>query len=424
MALTSMYVPEYKASLTAIVKSYDSTYAKLAETRSYTKTLEYILNGEVAKKYVKKEIGDNNANLTCTIELQDNTNFVTMSVVSDSKQSSYYALKTFVVWANEESNIYKEDYKLEVIENASYSNTPVKANSHYKNFILGSAAGFFITCAYLAFLDLLKKKIRTSSELEQNISIRMIAKIPKEHKKRGIRFWKNNKNAILITSIKTSFMFKEAFKKLRHRFEESAKKHGYKTILFTSAMENEGKTTIMVNLAIALAMKNKKVLLLDLDIIKPSVHKLLNLNVDKNINKYISGDVSWQSQVQKYKQSTLDVITTVTVEDKPEEFLRSNKIKEIFNEAKEKYDYILIDTAPMGNLSDAVIVNEYTDASILIVKQGVSTCGFIEENIFRLSNAKDNLIGCIYNSSIINREAKKKLTGYGYSYYSHKGGDE
>ena len=420
---TSMYVPQYKASLTAIVKSYDSSYAKLAETRSYIKTLEYILNGEVAKKYVREEINDENAFLTCNIENQDNTNFVTVSVISDSRQSAYYGLGAFVRWSNEEANIYKEDYKLEVIESATYSNTPIEKNVHYKNFILGFMAGLFLTGAYLVFLDLLKKKVRTASDVERYITCRVIAKIPKEHKKRGRIFWKANKKALLIPSINTSFVFKEAFKKFRHRFEESAKKHGYKTILFTSAMENEGKTTIITNLAISLAMKDKKVLLLDLDIIKPSIHKLLKLNVSKNINNCVVKDLPWESQVYKYKQSSLDVIPTIAVEDKPEEFLKSSKLKNILDEAREKYDYVLIDTAPMGNLSDAVIINEHTDASILIIKQGCATCGFIEENIFRLSNAKDNLIGCVYNSSIVNRENKKKLTGYGYNYYYADKGD-
>ena len=412
IVVSAAWVPEYKSTVSAVVENDNMSYSKLAETKSYIKTMEYIWNGHVAKEYVKKQVGCKDLELTCKVENKDDTNFVDISVTSDSIQHSYYALRSLIVWNNEISPIYKEDYYLKTLNEIEYVDVPIKENKHYINFFVGFLAGAIFLGAFYTLMEMLKKKARCEDDIKDNISCRIYVQIPKEQKKRGRRFWLPNKKGLLITSLKTSTIFKESFKKFRSRFEQSAKKHGYKSMMITSTMENEGKSTILVNLALALAMKDKKVLLIDYDIVKPAIHKLLQLENSGSLNKYLQGEGTVQDLVQKYKGYELYVLTTKSVRENPEEFLKEDKIEKLIKEAAADYDYVLVDTSPAGNINDALIINKYVDTSMIVIKQGVTTCSFIEETIERIKNSKDNLMGCVYNRSILDSRNKKRLQGY------------
>ena len=86
----------------------------------------------------------------------------------------------------------------------------------------------------------------------------------------------------------------------------------------------------------------------------------------------------------------------------------------MIQEAEVEFDYILIDCAPSGHLNDAVILNKWVDASMLVIRQNTALCSNINETIFRLKHANDNLIGCVYNERIKRPEFKKKAYRYGY----------
>ena len=413
---TGMYRPVYQSELSAIVMASNQKFEQLDETRSYIRAMEYIFNGDYAKKYVRDKMKNPDLEYNCTITSEDDSNFVTIKVTSDQKQNSYYALKNLLRFNGENRNIYTADYHLKVFKSAKFNPDPVNSNSHSVNFVLGSVAGGFLTAAYFALIEILKKRVRCENDIQEYIASRMFATIPKEKKSEGSRrFWEKNKKGILVTSLKTSFEYREAIKKLRHRFESNARKHGYKSLLVTSANENEGKSTILTNLAIALTMREKKVLLMDMDIIKPSVHQILEIsNAEKNINNYLRGDSDWRSQLQEYSGGELYILTSEKINENPEAVFEDEKLKNLLKEAEKEFDYILIDCAPSGNLNDAVILNKWVDASLLVIRQNTALCSNINETIFRLKNANDNLIGCIYNERMRKLNFKKKAYRYGY----------
>lgn len=418
---TITYKPQYKASLTALVQSKDHTYEQLAGTRSYIKTMEYVFNGDVAREYIRKDLDLPSLNIDCSISSGDNTNFVEISVLSDSKQSAYYSLRSLIEWNNTVTTAYKNDYTLSIIKNATYEDTPVNINHHSINFGIGFIAGGILTAAILTFFEILRNKVRTVNDVHTDVTARLYGEIPKEKKKSGKFFWKRNRDGILITSVTTSFAYKEAVTKLRRKLEASSHKHNYKTIMVTSTAENETKTTLVTNLSISFAQKGYKVLLVDLDTIKPSVYKILNLdNTKKNLNNYMDGKCSWQSQIQHYNLFSLDVLTTVHVTDNPENYLDSENIERMLYEAKSEYDFIFIDSAPAGHLSDAIYINKYADASLIVIRQGFTVISLINETIHRLRNSKDNLVGCVYCSNLSDLTRKHKLYNYGYNNYYSK----
>lgn len=418
---TMTYQPQYSASMKVILDSNEFTYNQMEETQNYTKTLNYIFNGQVVKDYLKKNMGNTLKPYTCTLTSSQDTNITTVTVVSKTKKSAYESLNYIEKWYRKNSNAYNLKYKMEILEKPEFSYTPINPNSHVNNVKKGGILGAGIIVLLLALFSYISSTVKNEHDIEANVDCRLFAKIPLEKKPRSRKFWKKNKKSILITSIKTSFAYKESIKKLRHKVEQSAMKHNYKTIMVTSTDENEGKSSVCTNLALSLAMKDYKVLLIDTDFRKPAIQKVFELHNQKYLNLYFEGKDSWQNQIQHLEKPNLDILTITQEKKHIEEYLSSQYMKDLINEARELYDYVLIDSAPAGYLNDSIILNHYIDTTLLIVKQDRANFKSINNTIYRLMNVKNNLMGCVYVSSILDFTKQKLNNGYRYGYERYYG---
>lgn len=417
---TLTYQPQYISSITATLSSESNTYAQLEEVRSYIKTLDYIFNGQVVKNYVQEQLKVKNINMSCSVVSQNNTNIVNIQVLSDKRQTAYYALDAIVSWYQKNIKKYRFSYELDVLEEATINEMPVNNNNHLHNFIKGATISGIIFIAVFCLFDYFKRTIKTPKDIEKNVDCRLLAKIPKEHKPHQKKFWKHNKQAILISSLKTSFKYKESIKKLRNRIEASCQKHGYQSIMLTSSLENEGKSSIAANLALALAANDHKVLIIDCDLRKPSLHKIFHLNTQRNINEYLNGKGTWEKQVQYLNKNDLFVLCAIQDIENAENLLSGERIKQLINNAKKEFDFVIIDTSPIVGINDALIVAEIVDASLLVIKQNEATDYLINDMINRLVSMKNNLIGCIYNASVIDLRKTNKVYGYHYGYNQYR----
>ena len=420
MIQTVNYRPQYLSSVQAVMRTGQNTYSDLQETRAYLKTMEYILNGQVAQNYVREQLNQPDMPMKCSVISEEESNVIQINMVSNSRQNSFYALKELMNWYAANSETFSDKHVLNVKQDVTFREQPLQAFSHGRNFVLGMIGGGAIMAVILVVLDALRKTIRIPKDVERLISCRLFAKIPRERKPRNGKFWKRNKTAILISSVKTSFPYCEAIKKLRHKLEASAQKHNYKTILITSTSENEGKSSISANLAIALAMKKHKVLLIDCDLLKPSMHKVFECSdQSKSLNQYLKGNAEWKSQIQTLPKQGIDLLIS-TPQSRTETLLNNGQLEKLLQQAKQEYDYVIIDSAPAGSLNDSIQLNRLVDASLLVVKQDTTGCGFINETVSRMTNAKNNLIGCIYNARLSDNTAHNRMYSYGYDqYYSY-----
>lgn len=413
---TLTYVSQYSSTMTAILDSGENTYSSLQNTVAYIKTLDYIFNGQVIKNDLKEKLHVDDLDMTCTITSINNTNIVNIQVLAPTKRVSYLSLNEIVNWYKSHSKDYHFTYKIEIVEDARLNENPINTLNHMKNFLYGFIGSGIILCIILGLMNYFKDTIKTPKDIQYRIDCRLFAKIPKELKPRSKKFWKKKKQAILITSLKTSFHYKEAIKKLRSRFEQSAQKHQYRSLMITSSLENEGKSSIAANLALALAKNGKKVLIIDADIRKPSLHKIFELKTDRTINHYLEGQKKWESQVEYLKKYDLFVMCASQDLKNAEELTNSDAMRQLIQLASEEFEFVILDSSPSRYLNEPIILNEMVDASLLVVKQDEATTTMINETISRLVNAKNNLIGCIYNASILDFLKEQKVYGYRYGY--------
>ena len=325
-------------------------------------------------------------------------------------------------WYRTNGDKYHFNYDLNVTQTNPISEAPVSANSHVRNLMMGGIGGGVFIAAVLLLLAYFSDTIKTPAEITTRIDCRMLARLPKEHKRRGIRFWKKNREALLITSLKTSFRYKEAVKKLRSRIEESSRKHGYQTIMVTSVMENEGNSRALRNLAISLAKGGHHVLMIDADIRKPSLDRILNMETEPSLNAALSGK-DWKKEVMHSERFHMDVLCSIQDLENAEKLLSSEQMKKLLEEAKQSYEFVIVDTSPAAGLSDPLIISEHCDASLLVIRQNLAGARRINDAIDRLVTVRNNLIGCIYNGAVFDPLSEQKAYGYRYRYnrYSNEG---
>ncbi len=419
---TLMYHPRYQASVSATLGSEQNTYSQLDTTQAYIRSLSYIFNGQNVQSYLQERLGNEDSTLTCSVNSVNDTNVVNISVQADTRRDAWFGLQYVLDWYRTNGDKYHFNYDLNVTQTNPISEAPVSANSHVRNLMMGGIGGGVFIAAVLLLLAYFSDTIKTPAEITTRIDCRMLARLPKEHKRRGIRFWKKNREALLITSLKTSFRYKEAVKKLRSRIEESSRKHGYQTIMVTSVMENEGKSSIAANLAISLAKGGHHVLMIDADIRKPSLDRILNMETEHSLNAVLSGK-DWKKEVMHSERFHMDVLCSIQDLENAEKLLSSEQMKKLLEEAKQSYEFVIVDTSPAAGLSDPLIISEHCDASLLVIRQNLAGARRINDAIDRLVTVRNNLIGCIYNGAVFDPLSEQKAYGYRYRYnrYSNEG---
>ena len=415
---TVTYVPQYGTSMTATLSGGEDTFKNIDKVQSYVNTLDYLMNSNNAKSYVKKKMPISKTTYKAEVTLKQ-ANVVKIKVTADTKREAYFSIKLLNDWYRENTERYSFPYNITVLKESKFSTKPVNPNSHIKNFLIGAVGSGFVLSCLLGLYFFLRDTIKSEEEVENKLDTRLYAKLPFEVKKREDA---RNKKAILITSLKTSFFFRESMNKLRSKVEASSDKHGYKSFMITSAYENEGKSSVAANLALALAKNGRKVVLVDADFNKPAVFKIFDLDGSKSLNKAIEGTSSWSSQVVS-DRSGLDLLPCSQDTLKSEILTNSKKLDEIMKELREEYDFVIVDTSPAYLLNEPMAMNELVDATLFIVRQDYATSDVINETVKRLTYVKDNVLGVVFKNVVSdgNKGTSNYNNRYGYNKYKVRG---
>lgn len=234
----------------------------------------------------------------------------------------------------------------------------------------------------------------------------------------AIKASKNSSTERLITaeSNKTPFAVVEAYKNLRTNLISILAKTDGKVLAITSPNAAEGKSTTALNIAITLSQLNKKVVILDTDSRKPSIHKKIRINNEKGCMDYLLSTHSLDQITVKYNPY-LDIITSGAKVKNPAELFSSAKFVELLNELEEHYDYVVLDTPPINLVSDALIIAQKSDAVIMILRANTTKYEAFEAAYDSLKVLDIELDGVIINGSG-GKGAYYKNSYKSYKYYS------
>lgn len=268
--------------------------------------------------------------------------------------------------------------------------------------------GMMLPVVGIKIRDLLRYQLDSKEELEQLSSIPLLGEIPRTTQAESILVKENSNDS-----------FNEMLRLLRANLLFVIDSKDKKVINMLSSISGEGKSFVTLNLAMSLALLDKKVLIIELDIRRPKLAKELGLDNKQGITLYLSG---YQDRQELVKPSgihpNLSVITSGSIPPNPNELLAKPKLDELIDDLRSEYDFIIVDTAPVGLVSDGFLLNRIADVNLYVARAGFTPKKYIEDADRYLQENKLKKVYFILNSVNLNgadyRYGLYKKYGYGY----------
>ncbi|HUC79706.1 MAG TPA: polysaccharide biosynthesis tyrosine autokinase [Flavisolibacter sp.] len=264
--------------------------------------------------------------------------------------------------------------------------------------------GLLIPAAFVFIKDLLNRKVQMRQEIEGKTSVPIVAEIAQV----------NSEDPIVIKEGKRTAIA-EQFRALRTNLTYMGLGEQTNTILVTSSVSGEGKSFMAVNLAVSFTLIGKKVALLELDLRKPKVSKLLQVKNDLGISNYLVNQATITDIIKPTEIKDLFILSSGIIPPNPAELIQREKFKQLMAEVKERFDYVIIDTAPVGPVADTFLLKEYADATVYVVRQNKTQRMYLKmiEDVNRNKRFK--------NLCIVFNGLKKKGFSYGAYGYGNYG---
>lgn len=214
------------------------------------------------------------------------------------------------------------------------------------------------------------------------------------------------------------FMTREAYKTLRTNVQFCG--NDVKVVAITSSAPNEGKSTVTFNLAVSMAESGKKVLFIDGDLRKSVLIGRYKINkAIKGLTQYLSGSEELDSVIYDTNVENMDMIISGPVPPNPAELLSGEKFSKLIEEVRDKYDFVIIDTPPIGRVIDAAIIASRADGVLFIVSQGSISYKYAQKQIEQLRKSGCRILGAIINKVDPNG-GYKKYRGRKNDYYNYE----
>ncbi|MEA5478976.1 polysaccharide biosynthesis tyrosine autokinase [Pseudanabaena galeata UHCC 0370] len=288
---------------------------------------------------------------------------------------------------------------------------PIKPSSPdiERSLITGAISGIALGILFALLLNRLDQRIREVEELREMIDIPLLASIPMTEVASLVP---TNSQGILPSS--SYYAFKEALGSLALNLRYLGTDDTMKVIAFTSSVPSEGKSTLTYNLANILAALGHRVLLVDADMRKPTIHKLAKLGNKVGLSTALATLSSWQDLIQAGDElGNLHVLTSGSLPPNPMLLLESSKMAALLQEWRQEYDYVLVDTPPVIGITDAQCLTSKVDTFILVAAINRSTRSGISRALEILSTARANVSGLLINM------IGSSDSEYHYGYYNH-----
>ena len=288
-----------------------------------------------------------------------------------------------------------------IVEAAVPPDNPMSTH-RLRNLLLGILLGIFGGVGFAFFVEYLDNTVKSVEEAEERFGLPVLSVISLMDAKEGH----------IEEAVKTAPLsnISESYTSLRASLMFTSRDEPPRRILITSMAPSDGKSSTAINLGVALANSGKKVLLIDADLRRPSLDKLLGLTGEVGLSTYLSGN-SDEAVVMPTDTPNLSVILAGPLSPLPSELLSSDRLKSLLDAMSEIYDMVVIDSPPVMPVSDSLILSQFVDSTVVVIRAGKTSCDMLERGLKALQHAGTDVKGLVINGA--------KGKGGGYYYYGY-----
>jgi capsular exopolysaccharide synthesis family protein len=358
------------------------------------------------------------------IETINNTEIFQISVTSHNPQDSYQLAATMQAVAPELIKSILNTAAISVVDPVAYPEAPSGPNV-WINTMIGGILGLLLTAATALLWEMINNNVKNQEDLEKKYDLPVLGAIPDFHTSNKKMFHFVNKipfvkkrltRKVLQSNIndETGFIITEAFNSLRTNLRFLIRHEGCKKIMITSPNQGEGKSTISANLAKSIAQTGSKVLLLDCDLRRGTLHSFFDIKGSPGVTDTLSGMYTENEVLQDTAHSNLQVISMGSIPPNSAELLASKQMEDLLKYYEKQYSYIIIDTPPVNILSDAFGMIKLIDGVIMVVREESTSHSSISNAIAKFKFSEANILGFVLNALSCKQGKKKEK----YSYYS------
>ncbi|MDD5169484.1 MAG: AAA family ATPase, partial [Syntrophales bacterium] len=338
--------------------------------------------------------------------------------------------------------------EVKIVRPAIEPTVPVNPPKIGTNTVLGTVLGLILGLVFAFLIETFDTSIGAIEEVEEFLGVHVMGVIPFVSTEEIKTLLGDDPNVVLdddrirryarlAAHFVPSSTLSESYKALRTSLNFICSENNLKTVLFTSSSPGEGKTSIVVNVAITMAQIGQKVLLIDGDLRRPVISKLFGIEQIPGITDVILGNYEWHKVIRSITDlmmgkmsiedimktpgmDNLHIITSGTYAPNPAEILTSKAIGEFLSKVKEEYDVILIDAPPVLAATDAALWSSRVDGTAMVYQVGKIARGALKRSKVSLENLKANVVGVILNGLKAEISPDFGYQDYYYYYYGRE----
>lgn len=407
------YTPAYRCEATFVITSGDgsSMYNSVNSASQLSKTFPYILDSSYFCSVLMDALGTDTLNGTVGAQVISSSNMVTMFAESASPKEARAMLQAALEIYPQVSRLVLGDIKFHLIGGISMPEEPVNQPSLRRIVGYGVWGGVCLAALVVGLAALFSNTIKTVKDIEEISSMVCLGTLPeiraKARKKQAARTY------LSALDPRTAYGFRESVRAMNARFRDALAEHKAKTVLITSSMAGEGKSTVAINLAEQLAQGGRRVLLVDMDLRRQQDAALLGCKSSRSPAE-VFGDPESQN---------MDFITLLEnrgiyfwggekAAGHPAEALDDPRLRRILSALGERVDYMILDTPPCGIFQDAAILADWADAVLFVVGCDKVLRRNVQEALSMLEGRNAAVLGYVMNGA-------QTSNGYGYGKYGY-----
>lgn len=417
------YTPMYRAEVTFTIQtptsettgdiSSGSSYYDKAAAEQLSKTFPYIISSELLQNMLRQELGVDALNGTLTAQTVENTNLFSLQATSASPQSAYDILIAVMQVYPRVADYVIGSTVMSLLTEPAVPTSPCTQLSVLRPAMKGAFLGFAAGLLLVLLVAATRRSIQSSRDVRSQLNQVCLGSLPQVSFKRRT---KKTQEVVSIRNRRISGSFQEGVRRLRMKLLREAEAASARVLMVTSTLPGEGKTTVSSNLALSLSQSGARVILVDLDLRKPSVKKQLGIKApSKGAADLIASGGRAAEQLLSLEGTSLRLLAGDLPADNPRSKSASRRLRAILSELRQEADYIILDTPPCGLLADSGAMAHLADGTIYVIRAGVPQVSQVLDGLQFLGDSGAKILGCVLNGVQGSRSGYGYGYGYGYS---------